>query len=765
MATNRQKKENDAVTDDPSEASGNRDKNENGGSGESGKTSNAGKKNQKNAKIRFSRKDVRGHNDALQDMGRARTGGSFEPRLKQRFHKRIVALLAVFCLIIGVYAMNLIALQAAGNAYSVYDPPGVVTPAYTKTVTLQAPRGEIYDRNGTKLVTNATSYAVRLDYDTFYAMGSVEQRNRTLLTLHAALDEVVQQSQDRRVKAQVADELFPFDGTYPSLTLNEAAKTAGSETYLALRQTLEYLGMPYTTASQIVQYYVTVYALDAHSDGIPLYTAEEITTLIHLYYNMDRLNFSPDTSYCLATGIDNTALVRLQALNIAGLRADANQTRLHLYEGYASHVLGELVTTEANDTEFCNALGYPVNEVKGKNGCEGAFDDYLQGEDGEMIVTYDSDGNILSCEVIKDALPGQDVYLTMDISLQIAAEDALRVNVNTVANTGTAMAGIDCDAGAVIAMDPATGEILAMGSYPTYYTANSQHLAEYQDSSAYSNRATGALTAPGSLFHICTSLAALDGGTVTADELLRDDGILQTDGVDVYCPLYENFLISHEQLTISTALTDGCHVFFGKLGNQLGIRTLSSWAAALGLGQATGIEIAEEIGTLPDADLKTSPALAAIGQGKTQSTPLQLCSMLATLIQNGTRYRAHLFQDSRSYVSGTILQMSNPQILSTIHTDREDTTTILAAMQEAARANTLLSSHTAALNEQGITIGCLGTSSLSGTMNSSDALLLAYGTERTTNRSIAVCVLLEHGAKASLASPTAAAVLNTYFAP
>lgn len=719
----------------------------------------------KSGRVRFSRTDVKGHNDALRDKGRSRSGGGFEPHLKHRFRKRIVALLCVFCFVIGVFAINLIALQAAGNAYSVFEPPHVATPAYTKTVTLQAPRGEIYDREGTKLVTNATSYTVRLDYDAFYASGGIEQRNRTLLALRGEIEQAVAQSAvaDRRIRAEFAPELFPFDGIYPDLTLNEAAKDEGSEVYRALRQTLEYLGMPYSSASQIVQYYVTIYGLSAHEDGIPLYTDEEITTLIRLYYNMDRQTFSPGIPYAMAHGIDNAHLSRILEQHVAALRVSATQTRIHLYAGYASHILGDMTTTAANNPEFCNALGYPVNEIKGKSGCEGTFDAYLQGEDGEMLVTYDEHGAVLSCEVTKDALPGQDIYLTLDIALQIAAEDALRVNVNTVANTGSTLAGIDCNAGAVVALDPSTGEILAMGSYPTYNDIIQGQLSENEDASPYLNRATNATYAPSELFQLCTSIAALDRGKIDGYELISDDGVMQAGESELCCPLHERFGVAHEQLSLPTALSDGCDVFFGKLGTRLGASSLLDYAKLLGLGQGSGIEIAEQPGVLSDATA-TNAALLAAGHSDTECTPLQLCSMLGTLMQGGKRYGAHLFLDTRSYISGTILEASTPQLLAARQLYAEDVDTVLDAMQRACRANTLLYSRTEALQQNGIEIGCLGARSISGTMNSADALLLAYGADAQSGRQLALCVVLEHGADASLASPTAATVLSEYFA-
>ncbi len=722
-------------------------------------------------KTKFSRTDVRGHTDAITKKGRQARGGGFDPSLKRVFHQRIVALLGVFCFVILVYAINLVALQAAGNAYSVYDPLSEVTVGEVRTVTLQAPRGEIYDRNGNKLVTNATSYSLVLDYNAFYSMGGMEMRNRALLSLLQTLRDAPEKGTDESHSLTPAQELFPLQGEYPSLVYSDAAKDADSETGQALRRTLTYLGAEGSSAQEIVQYYVTMYALDARVDGIPLYSDDEILTLIRTYYNMDRCAFSPAQGYVFASEVGVSLLNELQKKSLQGLQFLATQTRLHVYEGYASHVLGELLDTIPSNPDFCNALGYPVNEIKGKSGCEGAFDAYLQGEDGEMIVTFDTRGNILSREVTRQAIAGRDVYLTLDIELQKAAEDALRVNISTISNTGGTLSGADCDAGSVVAMDPESGEILAMASYPTYNNIIGVLLPE--DGSAaspYINRAISAQYAPSQLFHLCTALTALDRSMISADTLLRDEGSFAGERGDILCPLSEQFDVSHESLSLGTALCDGCSVFFATLGSKMDISYLNAYARALGLGQATGIELAEQVGSLAGADLLSEEdssmkeqllPYAATGSGGTLCTPLQLCSMLSTVITGGSRYGVHLFRDARSYVSGTILEQGKATVLSQMRLSRADVTLLKESMQSAALSNTLLMERTAQIRNDGVSIGYLGAQSASGTMNSRDSLVLSYGCGERGD--ITVCVALEHGANPTLATPTIAAVFNQFY--
>ena len=160
--------------------------------------------------------------------------------------------------------------------------------------------------------------------------------------------------------------------------------------------------------------------------------------------------------------------------------------------------------------------------------------------------------------------------------------------------------------------------------------------------------------------------------------------------------------------------------------------------------------------------------LAAIGLSDHRVTPLQLCSMLSTILQDGDRYMSRVFQDARSYVSGTILEQGREQLLSHNYLNSDDVSLILESMQFCARANTLLMSKTVSLQQRSIEVGCLGSSVMAGTMSSEHALLLTYASQdipsTANDKQIVVCVTLEHGANPTLASPTVAAVLEQYYA-
>jgi hypothetical protein len=134
---------------------------------------------------------------------------------------------------------------------------------------------------------------------------------------------------------------------------------------------------------------------------------------------------------------------------------------------------------------------------------------------------------------------------------------------------------------------------------------------------------------------------------------------------------------------------------------------------------------------------------------------------LNTLLTGGDRFALRVFSECHSYISGAVLEQSKATTLSSLTLSAANCGLLRSAMQDAATANTILSGKTAGIRDGGVEVGCLGADSPAGTMSSQNALLLSYGSDG--QRMISICVVLEHGGDAALASPTAAAVLNEYF--
>ena len=208
------------------------------------------------------------------------------------------------------------------------------------------------------------------------------------------------------------------------------------------------------------------------SDGEPLYPDARMTDLVAVRYEMEAIRFSAEEPYYLLSGIGIREITGIRELGARGTGIRVSYSRVYHYPGTASHILGRISKIYAENAEYYTSLGYPVTAVVGVDGCELAFENYLRGMDGTMKITEDADGNIISAEVTKQPEPGLDVYLTLDIELQKAAEKALEDNIAYVRDeagrTEGKLDGEDCNSGAMVVERIGTGEVLAIASYPTY---------------------------------------------------------------------------------------------------------------------------------------------------------------------------------------------------------------------------------------------------------------------------------------------------------
>ena len=248
----------------------------------------------------------------------------------------------------------------------------------------------------------------------------------------------------------------------------------------------------------------------------------------------------------------------------------------------------------AEDYETFAAQGYPMDAVVGRDGAERAFEAYLRGIDGERIVETGASGGIVRTISETPAQSGGDVYLTLDIALQKAAEDALERRILELREEG-----IDAGGGAAVVIDVKGGDVLALASYPTYDLSafNETYAALAADElSPMFNRAIAGKYAPGSTFKIVTATAALSEGVITPETLLDCEGVYTYFAPNYlyHCWVYRDFGRVHGPLTASQALQESCNCFFYEAGRLTGIRTIAQYAKRFGLGEYTGIELSGE---------------------------------------------------------------------------------------------------------------------------------------------------------------------------
>jgi penicillin-binding protein 2 len=307
--------------------------------------------------------------------------------------------------------------------------------------------------------------------------------------------------------------------------------------------------------------------------------------------------------------------------------------------GYVGEVSEEMIAQPGSP--------YRPGDVVGQSGIERAYNSILVGRDGMQRVIVNSRGEEMGSMTTINALPGNDLRLTLDLDLQMAAEAALGEQP-----------------GAVVALDPTTGEVLAMVSRPSFDPndfARRMDLETWQNLNAdpqkpLMNKAIQAHLAPGSVFKIITGTAALETGTIKPDFSVNCLGV-----VTIYGHTYHDWVHNrgggHGNVDFHRAIVVSCDIYFYTLGKLLGIEKIAYFAKRLGLGARTGIDLpAEDPGLIPSPDWVRrafkrqwwagETISVAIGQGAVAVTPLQLAYTIGGIASGGVFRRPHLaFRD------------------------------------------------------------------------------------------------------------------------
>ena len=608
----------------------------------------------------------------------------------------VAVLFLVACLVFFARMFNIV-LTADPN-------DKIETGTYTRREPIQALRGEIYDRNGELLVYNEYTYNMVFDHDAMAATQS--ERNLSILQAVKAIEQ-------NGLSSHRSESSFPFAGAYPNYTYTLEARDGESDAYYRLLKriaeneletdapisktelTVAYLDEFYKanpdefpTADEIVDWYVKRYKLDDKDEnGEFLLSDAEIDAVLRVRYDMEVADFSLYNRYVFAENVDVEFISYVKELGVVGADFEVETERKYAYPGYASHILGRLGSIMAENWEYYQALGYDMDDKVGLDGCEAAFEEYLRGVDGVRVVVEDKNGNIIRNYVEKEPISGKNVYLTIDIELQIAAEQALAENVAKFTDSG---------AGGVTAIDPRSGEVLVIASYPTYnlvtFSSDYNDLAK-DPYTPLRNRALSAYT-PGSVFKVGMVAAGITTGTVTPTKCFYCGGIDPDYGAK--CWVYPN---EHGQVNAAYALEVSCNCYFYELGPRLGIEAMNTYCKAYGLGYSTGIEIREEIGLLAGREYYESKGLqwrqvdtayAAIGQSDNMFNPLQISNYIATVLNGGTRRNVTLLKEVRTY-SGEIVFKNQTEVVDTISLSNEAVSTVKQGMKQMVKEDSAAS--------------------------------------------------------------------------
>jgi penicillin-binding protein 2 len=460
--------------------------------------------------------------------------------------------------------------------------------------------------------------------------------------------------------------------------------------------------------------------------------------------------------------LEDVAFVDAHRLEFPEIDIIQGQQRFYPKHGVAAQVLGYVGEVSQEDIARPNSP-YRPGDVIGKFGIEKEYNSILRGRDGMQRVVVNSRGQEVGTLSTINAIPGHDLRLTLDLNLQMTAEAALG----------------DLP-GAVVALDPRDGEVLAMASHPTF---DPNDFVRHIDVKTWKqlttnplkplmNKAIQAQLAPGSVFKIIVGTAALETGTIKPDFTVFCPG-----QITIYGHTFHDWRHGgHGTVDFHRAIVVSCDVYFYTVGKLLGIREIDYFADHLGLGRRTGIDLPDE-----DSGLIPSPAWVekhfhhrwwpgetisvAIGQGAVQVTPLQLAYAIGGIASGGAFYRPHLaFRKELLNLGLDAPAEQETNFPLKPATVAAVTQGMWGVVNEAG--GTGYGAHCPGLDIAGKT----GTAQVvSAQLRNSDrgkrfrnnAWFVGYSP--SPNPQIAVAVLVMHGEESSVAAPIAADVIKAYY--
>ena len=688
---------------------------------------------------------------------------------KRSFAARYLLIVLAFCVIATIYLGRLFYIQISGRDQS-SEPISTV-----REVTIQAVRGEIYDRNGKKLVGNRYTYDVSLSFSAYTGM-STHEKNEAYLSLSALLGL-------HGLRVTGTESYFPFRNSYPFYdAYTKEAADGESKAYYRLLTVLSDAGLARDAEpKRLCAHFESKYELLAKNrDGVRLYTDGEVDTLMRIYYDMESRRFERNGEYLIAENVPLELISALKEQKLDCVEITVNVEREYLYPGYASHILGDIGPIYQEEWEYYSELGYQMNAVVGKSGCEAAFQSYLGGKDGKLKIVKDEFGNIVSTTVLEEPVAGKDVYVTLDIDLQIAAEDGLAENTAYVRNASGDLAelGSGCDAGAAVVLDPNTFEVLAIASHPTYdlstFTEDYDSLRANEALPLFNRALLGAYE-PGSTFKLGMAALAITQGKVSVHETIACTGRYpdaHTAG-GVGCSTYGRYHTSG--VDVVDAIAYSCNSFFCELGSRLGISTMEQYMSKFGFGKSTGIELGGIEGIMAGptwrAEVNHEEAWregntwqAAIGQSDHQASPLQLCTYVGTLVNGGTRYTAHLLHSVYEFGSDTPIyrfSQSEKTVLNRVEISSDALSSVLEGMRQVIADEDAGAIARRWIDEDiPVTVGGkTGTAQNSGPCD--NALFVAAAPYNDPE--VVISVVLEEGYMGGYAALTAGRILEAYY--
>ena len=668
--------------------------------------------------------------------------------------RRMMLLIAAAAVIIGLYGFRLIFLQLVnGDSFTAQ---ATNTTDYKFTVT--AARGDIVDSKGERIASSTTGYSVVLNK---LLMGD-EDLDTMLQKIVGLLGKNGESWNDSLLIGQ-PDAAGHYEFTAASDNAAEQKALAAMKDNLGLQQ--------YATADDVMEKLVEDYDLADFS----LYWQR---VLSGIHYEMQLQAFSNVNNFVMAENVSEAtvATIKENSLSLPGVEIVETSTRSYEQGTVLPHVLGRVgkitaekwkVTDENGQVTYpLKEKGYNMNDIIGISGLESAYEDELRGKDGVETITRNSDGVIVNTALTTVPEPGHTVQLTIDSEFQKAVDQALAKNVEWIKNTYADSK--QANAGAVVVIDVKTGGVLAASNYPSF--DQNLYAAQYNEYSADENmplfnRALQGLYTPGSTYKPSVAVAGLDTG------LLNRNSTVNCTRVYTYYKDYRPRCAQHGHgngpIDVVNAIKWSCNIFFYDVGRRLTSDVYDAYAYKLGLGQRTGVEVSEALGHLTtknDSNYTESLDIqAAIGQGNTAVTPIQLATYAATLANRGTRYRTHFVKAILDSNTGKTLEETQPEIMDVVEDKGETFDLVREGMKGVAQTIPALAAYPYPIacktgspqRSEGYYVG-------STYKHYTNAAMIAYGPAEDPE--IAIGVVVEYGGAGARTGQLVADIFNAYYA-
>ena len=490
------------------------------------------------------------------------------------------------------------------------------------------------------------------------------------------------------------------------------------------------------------------------------------------YKDFDEVaTYEPYGPVILANDLPVARVSRLSEIldDLPGVDVEAQAVRNYPYGGWGSAIFGYVGQITPDEYAKLRSQGYSMNDVVGKDGIEYEYDKYLRGEPGGQRIVVDAQSQVVPSIKLpaKQPVPGNSLVLNVDWRLQAITEQALANGIHSW--TG----GKRKVSGAVVILDPWSGKVRAIASYPNYdpnafASDDNKKIAYYllDSSQPLFNRAIQAATPTGSTFKMITGSGAITAGVVRVNETVYDSGAWDCYGAE-FRDIASGGLGNTQFVHALAASSDG---YFYQMGYRLRNERLRYFADQYGIGHKTGIDLPGEFeGNYPTnawmlkvAGVPLEPSdvcSLAIGQGALQATPLQMANVESAVVNGGTLYKPQIVAQVRD-PNGRVVKTFAPQVIRHVPVTQE----ALKAVREGMDQVTQPWGTAYGLAIDGLPFGGkTGTAETAGGSGPNTTWFVAYAPANHAQIAMAVFVDRSGGYGAQVAAPIAREIMVKYF--